>query len=402
MSGDSTSDATALNAANVGLSMGSGQTLAKDHADLVILDNDFKSIHNAIMWGRTIFDNVRKFMQFQLTININLCFIVFLSGLTLGHSPFNVIQLLWINLIMDTLGAIAICTEPYQAKRRSEGHSSRISRKDKILTVNMWRNIVVQFVYQMIAILILMYFGQMMFFDKPFNLIMEKLRHEEANPELGINVDDPTDKLKLHTMIFHTFVLMNLFNQINCRIVNEGQLNIFRTLFNNYLFWLVLLFEMALQNYMIYLAPNYKLGSALLQVAPITKTMSIVAWSLGVGTIPVALIGKFIPIRFFFWTEKINLEEDVDDNKLLQYKTMMNERMNTINKEKDKYMRALNDSNVDDPDGYDKEMGQINGQDDDDDDDEEDDPMNYSQNNGYRSSNVQRYSMAMQMKNKVH
>lgn len=113
MTGDKTSDATSLKMANVGLSMGTGTLVAKESADLVILDNNFKSIHAAIMWGRTIFENVRKFMQFQITININLCFLVLLSGISFGASPFNVIQLLWINLIMDTLGAIAICTEPY-------------------------------------------------------------------------------------------------------------------------------------------------------------------------------------------------------------------------------------------------------------------------------------------------
>jgi len=91
MSGDKVSDATALRMANVGLSMGSGCTVAKENADLVILDNDFHSINNAIMWGRMIFDNVRKFMQFQLTINISLCLIVILSSMTLGNSPFNVI-----------------------------------------------------------------------------------------------------------------------------------------------------------------------------------------------------------------------------------------------------------------------------------------------------------------------
>jgi len=91
MSGDSVSDSTALAMAQVGLSMGSGCTVAKENADLVILDNDFLSIHHAIMWGRVIFDNVRKFMQFQLTINICLCLIVLLSGISLGNSPLNVI-----------------------------------------------------------------------------------------------------------------------------------------------------------------------------------------------------------------------------------------------------------------------------------------------------------------------
>lgn len=96
-----------------------------------------------------------------------------------------------------------------------------------------------------------------MFFDEPFNLVTEKMRYEESNPDLGIVAGDPTDKMVLHTFIFHTFVLMSLFNQINCRLIYEDDLNIFRTLFNNFWFWLIFLFEMALQNYMIYMAPGY-------------------------------------------------------------------------------------------------------------------------------------------------
>jgi len=91
MTGDSIADAEALRKADVGLCMGSGCDVAKENSDLVILDNDFVSIHRAIKWGRAIFDNVRKFLQFQLTINISLCFLTVLGGLSLGHTPLNVI-----------------------------------------------------------------------------------------------------------------------------------------------------------------------------------------------------------------------------------------------------------------------------------------------------------------------
>lgn len=134
MTGESIADAMALKKADVGLCMGSGCQVAKDNSDLVILDNDFVSIHRAIKWGRAIFDNVRKFIQFQMTVNLSLCSIVLLSGATLGRSPLNVIQLLWTNLIMDILGAIAIGTEPYLKEQTAgEGEaakSNRISRRD--------------------------------------------------------------------------------------------------------------------------------------------------------------------------------------------------------------------------------------------------------------------------------
>lgn len=91
MTGDSIADAEALKKADVGLCMGSGCDVAKDNSDLVILDNDFVSIHRSVKWGRAIFDNVRKFIQFQLTINIVICFITILGGCTLGHAPLNVV-----------------------------------------------------------------------------------------------------------------------------------------------------------------------------------------------------------------------------------------------------------------------------------------------------------------------
>jgi P-type E1-E2 ATPase len=113
MTGDSIADVKALKKADVGLCMGTGCEVAKDSADLVILDNDFASIHRAIKWGKAIFDNVRKFIQFQVTVNIVLCSVTLLAGATTGHLPLNVIQMLWANLIMDILGAIALGTEPY-------------------------------------------------------------------------------------------------------------------------------------------------------------------------------------------------------------------------------------------------------------------------------------------------
>jgi P-type Ca2+ transporter type 2C len=238
MSGDSIADALALKEADVGLCMGSGCEVAKENSDLVIMDNDFKSIQRSIKWGRAIFDNVRKFLQFQMTINISLCFIVLLTGATLGRSPLNVIQLLWTNLIMDILGAIAIGTEPPQSDKvvssneeSQENKVSRISRKDKVILMQMWRNIFGQVIYQLLVLLVLIYFGGQIFFDETFNLIFEPLRDSNG---------DATNQLVLNTIVFHTFILMNLFNQINSRVVEENELNVFKTLFNNGLFWLIM------------------------------------------------------------------------------------------------------------------------------------------------------------------
>ena len=182
MAGDSIADAMVLKQADVGLCMGKGCDVAKDHADLVILDNDFASVRRSILWGRAMFDNVRKFLQFQLTINFSLLSIVFIAGATLGEIPFNVIQLLWMNLMMDILGAISLGTEPITEKSEISvtNRETRISRAAKIFLPGMWRNIITQSVYQIVVCLTLNYVGTFIFFDKPYNLITEPLLKENT------------------------------------------------------------------------------------------------------------------------------------------------------------------------------------------------------------------------------
>ena len=113
MAGHSISDGISLKRADVGICMGNGCEVAKENADLILLDSQFISIANAIRWGTTIFDNVKKFLLFQITANLSLCAFVLITGLTLAKCPFNPLQMLWINLIFDTLAAVALATEPY-------------------------------------------------------------------------------------------------------------------------------------------------------------------------------------------------------------------------------------------------------------------------------------------------
>jgi magnesium-transporting ATPase (P-type) len=297
MTGDSISDAEALKKADVGFCMGSGCDVAKDNSDLVILDDDFKSIHSAIKWGRSIFDNVRKFIQFQLTINFVICFVTILGGATVGAAPLNVIQMLWINLMMDILGAISIGTEPYR-KDEAGVVSNRISRKDNIVKAEMYRHIVCMGIYQISVLVILMYFGGLMFFDEPFNLISTPLRDAQQKP---------TDRMRLNTMCFHTFFLMNWFNAFNCRVIDKDDINIFRSICNNPMFWIVLALEMAVQSVMIK-AGHSTLGSALLGTAPMSPLMLTVCWVFAVLTLVMNVIIKQIPAEKFIFVERLDLE----------------------------------------------------------------------------------------------
>ncbi|KAG2381574.1 hypothetical protein C9374_005958 [Naegleria lovaniensis] len=183
MTGDGTNDGLALKEADVGLSMGlSGTMIAKEASDIVILDDNFSSIVKSVLWGRSIYENIRKFLMFQLTVNVCALLVTIVTavaGMIMKSTnsnnsethtdpssntsfrlepPLTAIQLLWVNLIMDTFAALALATEP---PYRELLDRKPYGRHDAIITKNMWFHICGQSLYQFIVLVLLYVFGGM-------------------------------------------------------------------------------------------------------------------------------------------------------------------------------------------------------------------------------------------------
>lgn len=155
VTGDGTNDAPALNAADVGLSMGDGTAVAKEASDMTILDNSLRTISNAVMWGRSLYENIQRFLLFQLTVNVSACFIVLVGAFIGTKSPLTVTQMLWVNLIMDTFAAIALASLPPTRKvMEQKPRDRKESILDKSMKINIFGIGGLFFLIQLVLLLI--------------------------------------------------------------------------------------------------------------------------------------------------------------------------------------------------------------------------------------------------------
>jgi magnesium-transporting ATPase (P-type) len=351
VTGDGTNDAPALREADVGLAMGiTGTKVAQGASDIIILDDRFSSIVRSIIWGRSVYDNIRKFLQFQLTVNIVSLILVFVGALAGFSQPLTAVQMLWVNLIMDTFGALALGTE---APTNHLLNRKPYKRNASLISRPMWRNILCQAAYQLLMLFILLFMGVRLFNingdDYCVHFNVKSGKQDTWNVHTGVDVstsgnyngtaytvtcesfatfcgerDRDTNcfeevhylnnnasnafafkdmrsfgstcltctsfDLTHNTIIFNAFIFCQIFNEYSSRILNDD-LNMFHEITKNYTFLVVSIITFGMQILLV------SVGGRFVQTTPLTIDQWLVTIALGAITIPVGVLMRFIPVK---------------------------------------------------------------------------------------------------------
>ncbi|OWM89048.1 hypothetical protein CDL15_Pgr023894 [Punica granatum] len=247
VTGDGTNDAPALHEADIGLAMGiQGTEVAKESSDIIILDDNFASVVKVVRWGRSVYANIQKFIQFQLTVNVAALIINVVAAVSSGDVPLNAVQLLWVNLIMDTLGALALATEPPTDHLMHRSPAA----------------------YQVTVLLILNFRGRSIL----------NLQHDDSAH---------ANKVK-NTLIFNAFVFCQIFNEFNARKPDE--FNVFSGITKNHLFVAIVAVTLVLQVLIIEFLGKFASTVRLnWKYWIISIVIAAISW-------PLALVGKLIPV----------------------------------------------------------------------------------------------------------
>ena len=347
VTGDGTNDAPALSKSDVGFAMFAGTDIAKQASDIIIIDNNFTSIVIAIIYGRNIYDNIRKFLQFQLSVNFCACILVFICACIGNETPLTPIQMLWVNLIMDSLGSLALATEPPYDELLDRKPTKR---NESIINGRMWKHIIMQSLIQII-LLVVLYLWAPYFIeeDNIVRLTENKIinycysaypgtdpkyiihgtqgKWESSDGKLigsrkefcgkyvdSLNLEnaydvyiDANDSTTHMTLIFNIFVFYTLFNQINCRVIDDS-FNIFVRIHKSYLFVIICFAEMCLQVVIIFI------GKSAFHIT--NQGLTGKQWGICIGfsaiTFVVSFFTKLIPIHN--WIDNLLKSEEKEEN----------------------------------------------------------------------------------------
>ncbi|GFQ78577.1 plasma membrane calcium-transporting ATPase 3, partial [Trichonephila clavata] len=251
-----------------------GTDVAKEASDIILTDDNFTSIVKAVMWGRNVYDSIAKFLQFQLTVNVVAVIVAFVGACAIEDSPLKAVQMLWVNLIMDTLASLALATEMPTSQlllRKPYG------RTKPLISRTMMKNILGHAIYQLTIIFTLLFIG-----------------HRIFDIDSGMYAPLHSPPTQHFTIIFNTFVMMTLFNEINARKIH-GERNIFEGLLTNPVFYSILIITAASQVVIV------QFGGRAFSTAPLSLDQwlwclffgaGVLVWGQCITTIPTKKIPK--------------------------------------------------------------------------------------------------------------
>lgn len=303
VTGDGTNDGPALKMSDVGFSMGiAGTEVAKEASSIILMDDNFSSIVKAILWGRSVNDAVKKFLQFQLTVNVTAVILTLVTAaVSETQKPvMSAVQLLWVNLIMDTLAALALATDPPTPDLLDRQPEPRTA---PLISFTMWKMILGQAILQLIITFTLEYRGMDIMgyntvpADKLTGFTQEQI---DGKPAIG---DQPAvpglrdayigfRRQELDTMVFNTFVFLQIFNEINSRRL-DNKLNVFSNIFKNTYFIVIFVIMVVFQAVII------QVGGEAFKTEPLSGAQWAICIILGLLSLPFGVVVRLVPDEIF-------------------------------------------------------------------------------------------------------